>query len=153
MAGPYSVGLFQRKQEWAMALITWDDGLSVNVAEIDSQHKTLVGMLNDLHDAMKKGEGRRIIDGIVKGLVDYSITHFATEEKYFKLYNYHGTDAHTREHQDFIAQVSEFKRAAAARGGSGLSIEVMQFLKDWLLKHIKGSDKDYSAYFNQQGLR
>ena len=136
-----------------MALITWDDGLSVNVAEIDGQHQKLVGMLNDLHAAMKKGEGRRIIDSIVNGLVDYSVTHFATEEKYFKLYNYHGAHAHTREHLDFIAQVSEFKRAAAARGGQGLSIEVMQFLKDWLLKHIKGSDKDYSGFFNQHGLR
>jgi hemerythrin len=135
-----------------MSLITWDNSLSVNVAEIDGQHQKLVDMLNDLHAAMKKGEGLRIVDGIVNGLIGYSITHFATEEKYFKQYNYPGTNAHAREHQDFIAQVSEFKRATAS-GGQGLSIEVMLFLKDWLLKHIKGSDKDYSDFFNQHGLR
>jgi hemerythrin len=134
-----------------MAFIKWDDSYSVNVAEIDRQHQKLVVMLNDLHSAMKKGQGRSAVDRIVDGLIDYSIAHFSTEETYFKQYGYPKAAMHTREHADFIARVGSFKRAAA-EGGQALPIEVMLFLKDWLLNHIKGSDKDYRGFFNQNGL-
>jgi hemerythrin len=40
-----------------MALIQWNDGLSVNVVEIDRQHQKLIGMINDLNDAMRQGKG------------------------------------------------------------------------------------------------
>ena len=44
-----------------MSLITWDESLSVNVAEIDRQHQKRVAMINELHDAMKSGKGKEIV--------------------------------------------------------------------------------------------
>lgn len=55
-----------------MALIQWSDSLSVNIAEIDAQHKRLVAMINDLNEAMKQGRGRDVIVRIVDGLVSYT---------------------------------------------------------------------------------
>jgi hypothetical protein len=38
-------------------------------------------------------------------------------------------------------------------GDNPTAIEVMEFLKDWLGKHILGSDKKYGPFLNAQGVR
>ena len=34
-----------------------------------------------------------------------------------------------------------------------LSIEIMNFLSQWLVSHIKGSDKKYGPFLKQRGLK
>jgi hemerythrin len=133
-------------------MIQWDDSLSVNVAAIDLQHKKLVKMINELNDAMRVGKSKAILGSIVNGLIGYVGIHFSTEEKYFAKFNYPETDQHTQEHQTFSAKVDDFAKKFQT-GQLGLSIEIMTFLSDWLGKHIKGTDKKYSACFNTNGLK
>jgi hemerythrin len=65
-----------KPKETVMALITWNDSLSVKVAEIDEQHKKLIAMINELNDAMRLGKGKDVLGKIVNGLVTYTTTHF-----------------------------------------------------------------------------
>lgn len=135
-----------------MALIQWNESLSVNVAEIDHQHQVLIGMINELHEAMRLGKGKEVLGKIIQGMVNYTATHFKTEEKYFDLFGYPAAEAHKQEHATFIRKVSEFRDGFEA-GKLGLSLEVMNFLSDWLQKHIKGSDQRYGPWFNAKGLQ
>jgi len=135
-----------------MALIQWNDSLSVNVVEIDKQHQKLVGMINDLNEAMRQGKGKDILGKIVNGLISYAGTHFKTEEKYFDQFGYPEANSHKKEHSDFVAKVSEFKDGFE-KGKITLSIEVMNFLSDWLRNHIKGVDRNYGPFFNAKGLK
>ncbi|MBT7185719.1 hemerythrin family protein [Candidatus Bathyarchaeota archaeon] len=135
-----------------MAFIDWSDELSVQVAEIDQQHQKLVAMLNELHDAMREKKAKDALGRIIKGLVDYAGTHFATEEKYFDQYGYPGAATQRREHKEFVAKVSEFKQGFD-EGRLMLSMDVMDFLENWLVTHIQGSDKKYGPFFNEKGLR
>jgi hypothetical protein len=41
-----------------VALMTWTDRLSVGVGVIDDDHKKLVGMVNELYEAMQAGHGK-----------------------------------------------------------------------------------------------
>jgi hemerythrin len=135
-----------------MALITWNESLSVNIAEIDRQHKKLIGMVNDLNDAMKVGKGKEVLGEIVRGLVSYTVTHFRAEENYFDRYGYPETDAHKKEHAAFIEKVTDFKDKFESKN-LFLTIEVMNFLSDWLKNHIMGTDKKYSRFFNEKGVK
>jgi hemerythrin len=135
-----------------MPLIQWNDGLSVNVAEIDKQHQKLVGMINDLNDAMLQGKGKDIIGKILNGLFLYAGTHFKTEERYFDQFGYPEAESHKKEHTDFVKKVSEFK-SGFDQGKVGLSVDVMKFLSNWLQNHIKGVDKKYAPLFNAKGLK
>jgi len=135
-----------------MSLIQWNNSLSVNIAQIDRQHQDLVNMINELNAAMKEGRGKDAIGKIVKGLIDYTATHFATEERYFDQYGYPASAAHKQEHRDFVAKVTEFKQGFD-EGRLGLSISVMNFLGDWLRNHISGSDKEYGPFLNSKGVR
>ena len=135
-----------------MALVNWDGSFSVNVSEIDQQHKRLVMMINELSDAMKQGKGTDILGKIVNELISYTATHFKTEEKYFDQFGYPDTASHKKEHMDFVQKVSDFKDGFE-KGQLTLSIEVMNFLSDWLQNHIKDTDMKYSQFFNEKGLK
>lgn len=134
-----------------MNFIEWKQEYSVFVREIDDQHKVLIGMLNELFEAMHMGDSKAIVRPILEKMVAYAKTHFATEEKYFKQFDYPEVLAHVSEHKEFIAHVNKFIRDYKANK-VGLSLDIMNFLKQWLASHILGSDKKYAAFFNQHGL-
>ncbi|MBI5142129.1 MAG: bacteriohemerythrin [Nitrospirae bacterium] len=135
-----------------MALFTWDDRFSVNVREIDEQHKRLIGMINELHDGMKSGGGKAAVAPILKRLVDYTLYHFSTEERYMAQHRYPGELAHKTEHKKFTDKVMDFHKKFDA-GTAAVSLELMTFLKSWLTDHIMVTDKKYSKHFNDHGLK
>jgi hemerythrin len=134
-----------------MALITWDQSYSVKVAELDGHHQKLFYLLNTLHDAMRAGKGNSVIHGIVEELANYTHTHFQREEALMEQTKYPGLDVHRMEHQKLMAKVGEYK--AALDKGSGVNTSaVMEFLREWLAKHINRMDKAYSSHLNAGGI-
>jgi hemerythrin len=101
---------------------------------------------------MKLGKGNAVLGKIISGLIDYTVSHFRTEEKYFDRYGYPETDRHKKEHSDFVDKVSEFKNGFD-QGKLSVSVEVMRFLSQWLQNHIKGTDKKYGPFLNEKGLK
>ncbi len=134
-----------------MALITWTEDLSVNIAEMDKEHKQLVAMINELHEAMASGKGKDVLGGVLARLVDYTKFHFAAEEKLMSSNKYPGYLSQKAEHDNLTKKVLEIKTRLDA-GNMVVTVEVMTFLKDWLTKHIMGVDKKYSSFFAGKGI-
>ncbi len=132
-----------------MALLNWSDDLSVKVNGLDNQHKKLVDLINDLHNAMKEGKGKEKLGAILNELISYTKYHFSAEEKLMQDKNYPGYRQHKDEHDALTKKVIEFSDQFAA-GSVFLSNEVLVFLKDWLVDHIKGTDKKYSPYMKAE---
>jgi hemerythrin-like metal-binding protein len=130
-------------------LIVWNDSYSVEVPEIDVQHKRLVDMTNELNDALVKGQGKEATEKILNGLVDYTVSHFNSEENLFDKYGYPEAFGHKKAHKEFIAKVSKFKEDFD-NGEAMLSTEVVNFLCDWLVEHIKGEDQKYSEFLSKK---
>ena len=64
-----------------MALITWTaEQYGTKVDICDSQHKTLFGLLNDLHE-LANGNDRKAIGSKLDALISFVVEHFKTEEK------------------------------------------------------------------------
>ena len=136
-----------------MPLMTWNDKLSVGVAAFDADHKKLVAMVNELFDGVNAGKGKDALGHVLDGLVTYTRTHFAREEEYMKKWGYPRMAAHLQEHTDLTRQVLEVQKKWHAGESAVLSLEVLNFLKNWLLKHIQGSDKEYTLHFNSKGVK
>lgn len=134
-----------------MALIEWSEHYSVKVKNIDNQHKKLVGLINELHSAMREAHGKDVLGKILNDLTDYTVFHFSTEEKLMKDNGYPGYIAHKSEHDKLTKQVTELKDNLES-GKSVISQEVLFFLKDWLLNHIAVTDKKYSSFLNNKGI-
>jgi hemerythrin len=135
-----------------MALISWNSTMSVGVAEIDTQHQKLIGMINDLNKAMKEGRGKDLVSSTVNGLIQYTASHFKTEEDFFSRFGYPEKTSHVKEHNDFVKKVTEFQKGLES-GQLALSVQVMNFLSDWLQSHILGVDKKYAPFFAFKGLK
>jgi hemerythrin len=134
-----------------MPLIEWTNALSVSVSEIDDQHQKLIAIINELYDSMRAGKGKEILSEILHRLKQYTQTHFGFEEQKMERFGYVDIAAHKREHAAFVAKVVEFSKAFN-EGKVALTGELLNFLRDWLQTHIKGTDKKYSATFNQNGM-
>jgi hemerythrin-like metal-binding protein len=132
-------------------LFHWDDSFRVNIGVIDMQHQKLMSMVNELHQAMVEGSGKHKLGEILSNLIKYTRDHFATEERLMQSHACPDFLAHKCEHEHLTATVLDFQRRFLSNE-VGLTIEVMDFLKDWLRNHILGSDKRYSPFLNAKGV-
>jgi hemerythrin len=133
-------------------LFAWDDKFSVNIREIDEQHKKLVENINKLHEAISAGEGNEVLESILQSLVDYAHTHFDAEEKLMKLYEYPEYEQHKKEHDDLTQKVIEMEKKYKESGSIAMPLHVMKFLKGWLEDHLLNTDKKYVPFFDDKGV-
>lgn len=122
----------------------WNESFSVGVDEIDAQHRKLVEMLGNLLEEMKSGRGKAVMAKTIEEMLDYAKEHFATEDKYMKLYKYPESNSHRREHEKFVETARSFYESYL--NGSLTAIDLMNFLKNWLVEHILGSDKKLGKF-------
>ena len=132
-------------------LFPWSDTYSVKIGIIDVQHKNLVNTVNELHQAMGAGHGKDKLGQILSNLIKYTQTHFATEEKFMESRGYPEYAQHKVEHDRLTATVVDFQRKFQSNEVS-LTVDIMGFLKDWLVKHILGCDKKYVPFLNAHGV-
>lgn len=122
-----------------MAILKWNESLSVGNRQIDDDHKHLFMLLDKLQDAMRQGKANAVLAGILDELVQYTSGHFRREEQFMQRIAYADYAAHKAEHDKLIAEVSELQ-GRMQRGALTLSLSVNQFLSDWLNSHIMSSD-------------
>lgn len=132
--------------------VEWKDDLSVNIETIDDDHKKLLTLINNLQTAVYYPTGEAFERQALKELVDYTKYHFAREEKMMLDNDYPDYEPHRRQHEAMIAKVNGFM-VAYEKDREGTVEELTVFLKDWLLKHIAGTDQRYSEHLNSRGVR
>ena len=133
-----------------MALMKWSDMLSVKVARFDKEHQNLIAIINDLHEAMMVGKGKEVVTSILKRLMDYTSTHFKSEELVLSQYGYPDLAQQKAEHKKFINQILDIQKQLLEN--KAFPSTVLSFLRDWLNNHIMKEDKKYGSYLNEKGL-
>ena len=131
-------------------LMEWSSALAVGHAEIDRQHQVLIGIANRLNAAMRSGAGRPACGAILDELVNYTVNHFAFEQKLMEQHQYGDRDAHLAAHRKLIEEVSRFKREYDA--GGTISVELMGFIRDWLVNHFLKVDRALARDLASRGL-
>ena len=135
-----------------MALVTWNNNLSVHIESVDNQHKKLIEMINEFYDNIINRTNIENISKLISELKKYIVEHFSFEEKYMKQFNYIDFRPHKAEHDAFVAKVNEVEEKIN-NGKLVLSLEITSFLFDWLKNHIQITDKKYSDLFIQNGIK
>jgi methyl-accepting chemotaxis protein len=132
-------------------LIRWDGSIQFGIQTIDKQHRRLVDLINALNRAMKQRKGREALNTVFADLVDYTKRHFGDEEQLMRKYGYDGLADQERQHQHFVKKMTEMQ-SQVKTGNVMVSMDLMNFLKAWLVKHIQGTDKQYQSFFKAKGV-
>ncbi|WP_028578834.1 bacteriohemerythrin [Desulfogranum japonicum] len=123
-----------------MELICWNPAFDTGLDEIDNQHKQLIQYLNDLTQAMDD-QDTLAVKGVITGIVDYTLSHFAFEETLMMEAKYPYAKAHKSVHEMFIKRVSKFQNRLES--GEDIKEELHGVLKGWLIQHIQRDDAAY----------
>jgi hemerythrin len=134
-----------------MPLFSWNDSYSVKVKRFDDEHQRLFDIINELHEGMKARRGNEILQDILAQLLRYTEQHFASEENTLRVYGYPQLAEQVEQHRRFTNKIKEVS-AQHKTGAIGLSIQVTDFLTDWLAKHIQHADRQYSEFLKARGF-
>ncbi len=118
----------------------WTESLELGIPFIDSDHKVLVNLLNQVENCFRQREELTILGSVLGSLVDYTKHHFAREEKLQALCGYKGLEGHAKTHAALTDEVEGIHSRFNADPNRVGAEEVMTFLKTWLTKHILGHD-------------
>lgn len=135
-----------------MSIITWSDEYSVDIQEIDEQHKKLISIINKLYEALAAKKERDRVTEVLNELVEYTKVHFAVEETLMRVFHYEEYDAHKEIHDRIVNRVLDFQKKFNA-GNDEVGMELLMFLKDWLFDHIQKVDTRYSKHFQKHGVK
>lgn len=132
--------------------VVWNEKYSVKVRDLDEQHKRIFEIINKLDSYMRQGKGKEILGSVLKEMVDYTKVHFASEERILRDSGYSEYEQHKAIHENITEKVNTIYQQYQAGKGAHLSIETMNYLNNWLAKHILGTDQKYSLHLNGKGL-
>jgi hemerythrin len=128
----------------------WSHDYRVNITSIDVQHQKLLSLISSLFHAMRDGKGQEVLEHTLAEVLSYTQTHFHAEEHLMEIYNYPGLAGHKQEHAMLTAHALQERYRT---GEVELTVEVAEFLKDWLINHILKSDKQYAPFLLGKGIR
>jgi hemerythrin len=131
-----------------MPFAEWSDEFSIGIEEINQEHRRLLDLLNELHDAVDAGSAREVLGKVLDELMRYVVYHFSHEEELFQRTNYPGAERHIRQHRDLTATAKKVYDDFQTSASETLPRQVLDFLKNWLVEHIMGSDRAFGVYFN-----
>jgi hemerythrin len=132
--------------------VEWKDSYSVGIESIDLQHKKLLNLINQLQTAVDYSAGEQFEREALDELVGYTKTHFTYEEGLMSDNDYPDFAAHKAQHEKMFNKVGEVLSEYETDADTAMS-NAAEYLKDWLINHINGTDKEYSSYLIAKGVK
>ena len=131
--------------------VKWEDKYVTGIKLIDSQHRELVILANQLYQACCGGneEVGTVFKDSMSRMVEYVRFHFGAEQSLLERINFPYHREHKAKHDALVKKIL----AAAMDYNEGKKFVPNQFvrtLKDWVFGHIAVEDKIYAAYAREQ---
>jgi len=136
-----------------MGFFDWNEKYSTNIAEFDADHKKIISLFNEVYDKVFQCEDleaeRKLTEQTLHKLSEYIQYHFTAEEELMIKLDYPEYKEHKQEHDHYINEVNKLV-VEYEQGGVALSFPTFMLLKDWITKHIVGTDQKYVSFFMEK---
>jgi len=128
--------------------IVWSDTLSVEVDEIDEDHRKLVNIFNILNHAVTDRESPEYLAAVLEELINCTVWHFSHEERLMLKHGYREMEAHKVEHQELIKSARKLQQNLL-QASKAVAEEEIVFLERWLTEHILTFDMRLGSYLSR----
>lgn len=125
----------------------WQPEYSVGIETIDRQHQEILGYINQLTTALDSGDRWHVSHYLLIQITDFIKVHFAVEEALLEITRYPELEPHRASHREIVAHILSLQAKAVKED---ISVELVQFLRDWFIGHVLKSDKQYGYFFAEQ---
>ena len=126
-------------------MFQWKKAYELQIPVVDRQHQNLFRLAAELHDDLAGGAGKAVVGEALNRLVEYTLVHFAEEERLMGASGYPGLAAHRKMHEGLSQRVLQLQREFA-EGKARVTMEILTFFIEWLQQHILKSDQEYAPY-------
>lgn len=136
-------------------MFIWKESFTSQIAKFDDQHKKLFDLGNKLYFLVKNESDQDNYDEIVQTLDDlkeYTVYHFQSEESLMEQYKYPKLLSHKIEHEAFIRDLNELLDTDVDENQTKVSLEILQFIANWIENHILKSDSQYGDFLKSKGI-
>lgn len=132
-----------------MVYAKWDPTLETGNELVDSEHRELLAIINELQNSIIERHDREIQDAIMVRLMAYARDHFKHEEELMRSVFYPGLVRQKQLHKEFAAEARRLMSDYES-GRKLLPITLAMFLHEWLVKHIRGEDRKIGEYIRER---
>ena len=143
-----------------MNFLKWNqETMGTGVKLIDNQHKDLLKIINKLSTSINNKSQKKDILSIINEFINYADYHFSTEENLFDKFDYCESDSHKKEHSFFLNEFIKLKneisgdKAYKNKTAIEISEQLFQYIINWFLTHVVGSDKKFVMLFKENGIK
>lgn len=125
----------------------FDARFLVGIEQVDEQHRKLFEIAGRVYDNLNAdgATAAKAAAEAVRELIQYTETHFASEEQLMQAAGYPGLGVHRELHENLITQVRDMEMRAEI-GERQVPIELNRFIYNWLVDHIMANDKKFGAF-------
>ena len=141
--------------------VEWNDKYKTNITEVDTQHKRLFTLMQELETLHNNHKGSLVknlpaVVHAVSELEQYTISHFLIEERIMEDNNYPDLENHKLLHDKFTDKIHEFKDFIKLKENleNESKLEenlehILKYLGTWLTNNIMIKDMDYKPFIKR----
>ena len=131
-----------------MYILQWDEKYAVGIASIDSDHRDLFEVYNELYGSFLRGESNSMTAEKMELLAQFTRSHFAEEERLMEETGYPRLEEHRASHRLLDEQVNAMMEAMR-RGEAVMNVPALKFLSEWITGHTLQEDRAYVPWVQQ----
>jgi hemerythrin-like metal-binding protein len=123
-----------------MSLIEWRKEFDTGIAAVDHEHRELVGLINELHEAVDADAPRARVAEFLGEVFAKISAHFALEETIMRKHHYDQYMEHKTDHEALLDRLRDIMDDHEAGAYVDYQAALQSSVRDWFVDHFKSKD-------------
>ena len=122
-----------------MNLLKWKPEYSVGIASVDTEHREMIELINDVYAKLGKSPDAEEVEDCLESIYTAISLHFALEERIMRESSYFEYEEHKDDHENLLDEIRDLMDEFVADTQTGARV-LEKGLSDWFGRHFATFD-------------